>query len=89
VSEEPFGKLTTFLKKLDRARIHYSLACHREGAIMVLVTVPGERWEIEFLAEGSIEVERFLSSGEIWGEEVLAQLLAKHVDSQQVDATRI
>jgi hypothetical protein len=36
---------------------------------MVLVTVPGERWEVEFFADGSIEVERFISNGEICGEE--------------------
>ena len=81
MSEQSLRKLTTFLKKLDQAHIHYTLGCYREEAIMVLVTVPGERWEIEFLAEGSVEVERFLSHGEIQGEEALPQLLASHADS--------
>ena len=56
MSEHPFHKMTTFLKKLERGHIHYTLASHREDTIMVLVTVPGERWEIEFLGDGSIEV---------------------------------
>ena len=76
-------RLTTFLKKLEQAHIHYTLASHREDTIMVLVTVPGERWEIEFLSDGSIEVERFLSNGEICGEEALHELLTTYADSEQ------
>ena len=83
MSDHPFRKLTTFLKKLERAHVHYTLASHREDAIMVLVTVPGERWEIEFLSDGSIEVERFLSNGEICGEEALRELLTTYADSEQ------
>lgn len=32
---------------------------------MVQITVPGERWEVEFLLDGTIEVERFKSDGAI------------------------
>jgi hypothetical protein len=48
--------------------------------------VPGERWEIEFLGDGSVEVERFLSNGEICGEEVLHELLSKYADPDHADA---
>jgi hypothetical protein len=85
MSEHPFRKLTTFLKQLEEARIHYALACHREDAIMVLVTVPGERWEVEFLGDGSIEVERFLSNGEICGEEVLHELWTRYADPEHAE----
>jgi hypothetical protein len=47
---------------------------------MVIAAIPGERWEIEFLADGSVEVERFMSDGEIHGEELLSELLAKYAD---------
>jgi len=86
MSEYHFRKLTTFLKKLDRAHIHYTLASHREDAIMVLATVPGERWEIEFLGDGSVEIERFLSNGEICGEEALHELLSKYADPAHAEA---
>ncbi len=86
MSEHHFRKLTTFLKKLDRGHIHYTLASHREEAIMVLVTVPGERWEIEFLGDGSVEIERFLSNGEICGEEALQELLSKYADPEHAEA---
>jgi hypothetical protein len=85
MSEQPFRHLTTFLKQLAEAHIHYTLACHREDAIMVLVTVPGERWEVEFLGDGSIEVERFLSNGEIYGEDALQELLTRYADPEHVE----
>ena len=52
---------------------------------MVLVAVPGERWEIEFLADGSIEVERFISDGGIYGEEALNELFANYSDQESLD----
>ena len=52
---------------------------------MVLVTVPGERWEVEFLGDGSIEVERFLSNGEICGEEALRELLTRYADPEHAE----
>jgi hypothetical protein len=86
MSDYHFHKLTTLLKKLKQAHIHYTLASHREDAIMVLVTVPGEQWELEFLGNGSVEVERFLSNGEICGEEPLHELLRKYADPAHADA---
>jgi hypothetical protein len=85
MNEDPLRKLTTFLKRLEAARIHYSLACYREGVLMVLVTVPGERWEVEFWADGSIEVERFVSNGEICGENALSELWTKYADPEHAE----
>src|SRR5437867_4359244 len=78
---DAFGKLNSFLDRLEEEKICYTLARHRDEAIMVLVTVPGERWEVEFFGDGSVEVERFTSNGEIRGEEALTELWSKH--SQQ------
>jgi len=33
----------------------------RDEAIMVEVVVPGQRWEVEFLVDGTIDVEKFIS----------------------------
>ena len=85
MSADPFRKLTTFLKQLEEAHIHYTLAYHREDALMVLVTVPGERWEVEFLGDGSIEVERFLSNDEICGEEALGELWTRYADPEHAE----
>ena len=85
MSQSPFDKLTTFLKHLEIARLHYTLASHRDDTIMVLVTVPGERWEIEFFGDGSVEVERFRSHGEIGGEESLQELLTTYADPERAE----
>lgn len=37
----------------------------------------GERWEIEFLENGDIEVEKFISNGEIEGEEALKEIFER------------
>ena len=50
---------------------------------MVTVAVPGERWEVEFLNDGSVEVEKFVSNGEIGGEEALGELFSRYSDLQQ------
>jgi hypothetical protein len=59
------------------------LAHQRDNAIMVIVAVPGERWEVEFCEDGSVEVERFISNGEIAGEAALSELLTKYSDHEQ------
>lgn len=44
--------------------------------------VPGERWEIEFLPDGEIEVEKFVSLGEIAGAESLEGLFARYEEQE-------
>ncbi len=71
-----FDNMLRFLNQLQQSKISYNLAHHRDEALMVIISVPGERWEVEFLDDGSIETERFISEGEIEGEEALNELLA-------------
>ena len=73
-----FDGVIAFLGDLEQREISYTLAHNRDEAIMVIAAVPGERWEIEFLADGSVEIERFTSSGEIYGEEVLSELFTRY-----------
>lgn len=73
-----FNKLVLFLQNLEQQSISYTLAHHRDEAIMATVALPGERWEIEFFSDGLVEVEKFVSSGEIAQEEALGELLDRH-----------
>jgi hypothetical protein len=88
MKQNTFNRLIAFLNKLEEAKINYTLAHHRDEALMVGVTVPGERWEIEFLADGSVEVERFASDGEIYGAEALDELFALYSDFDQEEDGR-
>ena len=51
--------LLEFLDELERHKIYFRLERVRSEAIMVRVDVPGERWEVEFFADGEVEVEIF------------------------------
>jgi hypothetical protein len=49
---------------------------------MPFVTVPGERWEIEYLEDGTIEIEIFRSDGELKGPEALNDLFSRFSDER-------
>ena len=66
-------KLIDFLNKLEENKIYYTLNKVRD-AVMVETAVPGERWEVEFFADGTVEAERFVSEGGICGESELEKL---------------
>ena len=57
--------LLGFLNRLEKAKINYSLEHNRNETIMVLVAVPGERWEVEFFSDGNVDIEIFKSHGEM------------------------
>jgi hypothetical protein len=68
----PLQKLLDFLSDLDGRKIFHRLSQVRPEAIMVEIAVPGERWEVEFFADGRVEVEVFgPSPGIVGGEEAL------------------
>jgi hypothetical protein len=72
------ANMMSFLHDLRAAKISYRLSQQREDAIMVEIAVPGERWEVEFLEDGAVEVEVFKSDGTIRDESALGQLLVKY-----------
>jgi len=71
--------LIHFLDELEERKIYYRLNKIRDS-IIVEIAVPGERWEVEFFANGEIEVEKFLSNGEILGKSELKTLFEKFSD---------
>jgi hypothetical protein len=84
--KDAFRRLLELLGRLREAKIHYTLGQVRDDALMVEVSVPGERWEIEFVDYGDevqVEVERFVSGGDIDGESALADLFARFSDKDE------
>lgn len=74
----PMGKLLRLLDRLERAKIAYRLEHVRES-VLVSIAVPGERWEVEFFPDGSIEIERFWSRGTVEVDEsLLDTLISEH-----------
>jgi hypothetical protein len=72
--------LVALLRRLESARIAYRLERIRDDAVAIEVTVPGERWEIEWLESGEVEIEIFRSSGEILDDQALSELFARFAD---------
>lgn len=72
--------LLEFLTGLERRKISYRLEHNRADSLMVLLAVPGERWEVEFFPDGNIELEVFGTSSGVRSVEVqdLLHTLDKH-----------
>lgn len=60
---DAFSKLSRFLSDLDMYDTSYTLSHNRENAIMVVIVLPMERWEVQFFSNETVEVERFQSLG--------------------------
>ena len=73
------------LEKLEKNKIHYHLNKTRDDTIMIEVSIPGQRWEIEYNtygenSGGAIEIEKFISDGSIHGSEELEILFRDFSD---------
>ena len=74
-------KFISFLERLESKKIYYTLDKTRDEYVRVDISVPGERWEVEFAAEDDdIVVERFKSVGDIEGEEAIKYLFDNFSD---------
>lgn len=71
---DQYQRLLAFLEQVSEAKIHYELNAVRR-AVMVQLAVPGQRWEIEFMPDGSVEIEKFVSDGTLHNDSELAELL--------------
>ena len=80
IEKNAFQDLLAFLERLEKAKIFFTLAHTRPETIAVEIVVPGERWEVEFFADGNVEIEVFSSVGprgiELEGPEALERLFA-------------
>ncbi|MBA3314838.1 MAG: hypothetical protein H0T47_16320 [Planctomycetaceae bacterium] len=66
-----------FRARLRAANTFHRLRDTRDEAISVDVSVPGERWEVEFLDDGSVETEVFRSDGHLHDESKLDELFER------------
>jgi hypothetical protein len=69
-------KLIMFLTKLDENDIYYRLNKIRDS-IMAEIAVPSQRWEVEFMPDGRIEIEKFITENKIFDENEIEVLFRK------------
>lgn len=77
---DSLSEFINFLDQLEDRSIFYRLSKVRKESIMVEVAVPGQRWEIEFLKDGTVEIEKFVADGEYYGDGELEVLLKDFAD---------
>jgi hypothetical protein len=70
--------LFNIIRRLKKTGIYYEIKSFRDDYIMLVVSVPGERWEIELSSQGFIEIEIFRSDGNIFDENKLEELFSKY-----------
>ncbi|MFF2529957.1 hypothetical protein [Brevibacillus sp. DP1.3A] len=68
---ERLNELNDLLNKLEERHIFYRLSKIRSESIMIEVAVPGQRWEIEIMEDGTMEIEKFISDGDMYDEKEL------------------
>lgn len=73
------NKFIDFLNELEQRKIHYKLAKYCDKYIMAEVTVPGERWEVEFSVD-DVRIEKFKSDGILFGEAEIMTLFEHFSD---------
>lgn len=73
------NRLIGFLNELEHRKIFYKLAKYNDEYVMVEVSVPGERWEVEFSAD-DVRIEKFKSDGALYGEEEISILFEHFSD---------
>jgi hypothetical protein len=82
MSQDRFDKLLAFLRRLEDAKISHHLADYREGAVSVIVRTPAEYWEVDFLDDGGVDVERFRTNGHIDDASALSELFSQCSDEE-------
>lgn len=73
-------KLIGFLNELEKTNIYYRLNKVRQNAILIEIVVPGQRWEVEFYSDGTIEIEKFISDGDYYDTKELGELFKHYSD---------
>ncbi|MED1783508.1 hypothetical protein P4V43_16955 [Brevibacillus fortis] len=77
---ERLNELNDLLNKLEERHIFYRLSKIRSESIMIEVAVPGQRWEIEIMEDGTMEIEKFISDGDMYDEKELDVLFRDFSD---------
>ena len=72
--------INKFLNLLEENKTYYRLHKIRYESILVEVAVPGQRWEIEFMEDGTLVIEKFLSDGSLYDESELQNLFEQFKD---------
>jgi hypothetical protein len=75
-----FYKIMSILRRLEEAKNVHSVDHYREDAISIKAVVPGQRWEIDVLGDGRVDIEVFKSDGTLYDESMLENMIKDYSD---------
>ena len=78
--------LYRLLRDLNAASIYFELARYRDDSVTVLMTLVGERVEVDVFEDGSMEVSRFPGSEDIAGGAELVARIVRENDDRRIRA---
>jgi hypothetical protein len=75
-------RVYALINELRRHKKEFFLGMYRteEFPMMIMVEVQNQFWEVEIYESGEMDVEAFLSDGQIYGEEKLPELIREFAD---------
>ena len=68
------SEVLSFIAEIEED-VDYGIEVVRPDAIMVGIATPGQRWEIQFMTSGEIEVEKFVSNGDAYRPQGVEELV--------------
>ena len=74
------GDFINLLNKLEIANISFKLDKYLGDAVSIIITVPGERWEVDIDRNGDVQLEVFRSDGEIFDASKFAEVFCRFSD---------
>jgi hypothetical protein len=80
--EAQLKKLARIEQILAKAGIHFVRNDYRDNAVSLFATVPGQRWEIDVMDDGEVEVECFKSDGTLLDEAAFKELVKSFANEQ-------
>ena len=84
---KPGEKAAEIVQKLQAANIWHTVprVTREDAARSIEAAVPGERWEIDVLHDGTVEVEVFESQGVQAGDGILDEMIATQTEPNGED----
>lgn len=76
--------LIYFLDQLHGKKINFHLDKIRDS-ILIELTIPNQMWEIEFMEDGTIEIEKFISTGDKLDRIALDTLISEFAETEGDD----
>jgi|1186.fasta_scaffold1293986_2 hypothetical protein len=74
-AEQMLKKVWSVSERLEAKGVWHEIRTHRYDAVTILAHVPGQYWEIDFLEDGSVDVEVFRSTQTLEDESAIERLI--------------